>query len=71
VIRQFRVRGLPAFEQDVKVTVSKVKEVPVKVGDTVTVLCSATVEAVYGSQGQEVDLGNLVPRRITEVRRSE
>lgn len=66
--RQFFIpAGLKqVIEQDVKVTVEEVRDVPIQPGDTVTILVSAEVGRVSGG---EVELRNLVPVKVTGVRR--
>lgn len=64
--------GLGTFEQDVAVTLTEKKDVPVEVGDEVFVLVRAQVERVYGDGGDgEVDLVNAHPVKVVEVIRQK
>lgn len=64
--RLFTLRGtgMGGFEQDVRVTVTEKKDVPIEVGDEVLVLVRAQVEKVYG---EEIDLKNPNPVKVVEV----
>lgn len=58
------------FEQDVKVTTTQTRDIPLKVGDRVRVLADATVEEVYGDSQREVTLSLPKPVKIVSVQRA-
>lgn len=67
--KRFFFKGLTGFEQDVQVTVVKVKDVPLQEGDMVDVLVQARVGAV-NMNGLEIELVDLTPVKVLNVRRS-
>jgi hypothetical protein len=52
------------IEQDVKVTVTEEKDVPIQKGDEVTILMRATVGSAAGA---EVELTNMTPVKVTGI----